>query len=294
MTMMREKLTAAINAKNNDVNSFIWKYARNKDRIQETIRLMDATPAQLQSFYNHCMSMLYSKDKQNPGRYTLLDLIKEQREKCDTEVFLRKLELGTLIPNNNEKYPRYLYRQDIREFMNNNKEHFPTTELKNIPISHLPGHTPKEFQRISISSILDGCMDNLGIMNAKHITFTFILNLGVYFTPDEMRELTEKDAEGNIRSKLEVVKERLRIPSKVRLTVKPTGLSYNELRSMINLKSKKYSELTTDQLNILRKKILFFLEQEIDYHIQIWEQKIKEINAVCKERGITLEEPAIS
>lgn len=294
MTMMREKLTAAINAKNNDVNSFIWKYARNKDRIQETIRLMDATPVQLQSFYNHCMSMLYSKDKQNPGRYTLLDLIKEQREKCDTEVFLRKLELGTLIPNNSEKYPRYLYRQDIREFMNNNKEHFPTTELKNITINHLPGHTPKEFQRISISSILDGCMDNLGIMCAKHITFTFILNLGVYFTPDEMRELTEKDAEGNIRSKLEVVKERLRIPSKVRLTVKPTGLSYNELRSMINLKSKKYSELTTDQLNILRKKILFFLEQEIDYHIQIWEQKIKEINAVCKERGITLEEPTIS
>lgn len=292
--MMKEKLTAAINAKNNDVNSFIWKYARNKDRVQETIRLMDATPSQLQSFYNHCMSMLYSKDKQNPGRYTLLDIIKEQREKCDTEVFLRKLESGTLHSNNSEKYPRYLYRQDIREFMNNNKEYFPTNDLKNISINRIPGNIPKEFQRISISSILDGCMDNLGVFLAKHITFTFILNIGVYFTPEEMRELNETDAEGNVRSKLEVVKERLRIPSKVRLTVKPTGLSYNELRSMINLKSKKYSELTTDQLNILRKKILFFLEQEIDYHIQIWEKKIKEINAVCKERDITLEEFTIS
>lgn len=292
--MLKEKLTAAINAKNNDVNSFIWKYARNKDRVQETIRLMDATPSQLQSFYNHCMSMLYSKDKQNPGRYTLLDIIKEQREKCDAEVFLRKLESGTLHSNNSEKYPRYLYRQDIREFMNNNKEYFPTNDLKNISINRIPGNIPKEFQRVSISSILDGCMDNLGVFIAKHITFTFILNIGVYFTPEEMRELNETDSDGNIRSKLEVVKERLRIPSKVRLTVKPTGLSYNELRSMINLKSKKYSELTTDQLNILRKKILFFLEQEIDYHIQIWEKKIKEINAVCKERDITLEEFTIS
>ena len=112
--------------------------------------------------------------------------------------------------------------------------------------------------------------------------------MGVYLTPAEMKEFDEKDKDGNKRSKLEVIKEHLNIKPTVRLTVKPTGLNFSELRAMINLKPKKYSDLTTDQLTVLRNKILFRLEDEVQYHISQWETRIHQIELVAKEKGIEL------
>ena len=106
MNTLKEKLTEAINARNNDVKSFVWKLARKADGTQEEVRLVDATPEQLQQFFNHCYSMLYSTDKLNPGRYVLLDIIKEQREKCNVELYLRRLKEGVLTGG--ESYPRHL------------------------------------------------------------------------------------------------------------------------------------------------------------------------------------------
>lgn len=287
MNTLKEKLTEAINAKNNDVKSFVWKLARKSDGTQEEIRLIDATPEQLQQFYNHCYSMLYSTDKLNPGRYVLLDIIKEQREKCNVELFLRKLKDGAFT--NGESYPRHLYCQDVLNCIRMNKEHFPQSELKNISITAITGGVPKEFSRLSIDSVISGCLDTLGNFDNKHITFSFILNLGVYLTPDEMREFNEKDKDGNTRSKLEVIKERLNIKPSVRLIVKPTGLNYTELRAMLNLRPKKYSDLTTDQLITLRNKVLFRLEQEVNFHIEQWEERIRQIQLTAQSKGITLE-----
>lgn len=288
MTVMKDKLTKAINAKNNDIKSFVWKFARDKEtRTQEEIRLVDATEEQLNQFYNHCKSMLYSDDKKNPGRYTLLDIIQEQRNKCNTEIFLRKLESGSICADG-KKYPRYLYCQDIRTFLNANKDQFPYNEWKNISISACTNGLSREFERISIDSVINACLDQLGIFDNKHITFSFILNMGVYLTPNEMKELNEKDSEGNTRSKLEVIKERIGIDSKVKLIVKPSGLNFTELRAMTSLRPKKYSELTTDQLITLRDKVLFKLEDEVRFHITQWETKINEILKVCENRGIEL------
>ena len=284
---MRDKLTEAINARNNDVNSFIWKLARKSDGTQEEVRLMDATPEQLNKFYNHCNSMLYSTDKLNPGRYVLLNIIKEQREKCNVELFLRKLETGAICADG-KGYPRYLYLQDLRTFMDAHKDQFPANELKNISIATCTSGLPREFERISIDSVLSACLDTLGYFDNKHITFSFILNLGVYLTPAEMREFTEKDKDGNTRSKLEVIKERLNINPAVRLNVKSSGLNFTELRAMIGLRPKKYSELTTDQLVTLRNKVLFRLEQEVNFHIDSWEERIRQIKLVAQTRGIEL------
>lgn len=289
MNVMRDKMLEAIDAKNNDIKSFIWKLAKNKSTgVQEEIRLIDATEEQLNSFYKHCMSMLYSKDKINPGRYTLLDIIKDQREKCNVELYLRKLKEGAFTRG--ESYPRHLYCQDVLNCIKMNKEHFPQSELKNIPITAITGGVPKEFSRLSIDSVINGCLDTLGIIDTKHITFNFILNLGIYLTPEEMREFDEKDKDGKTRSKLEVIKERLNIKPTVRLIVKPSGLNYTELRAMLNLRPKKYSELTTDQLVTLRNKVLFRLEQEVDYHITSWEERIRQIKMVAESRGVTLHE----
>lgn len=287
MSILKEKLEAAIEAKNNDTKSFIWKFARKSDGVQEEARLVDVTPEQLNTFYKHCNSMLYSEDKLNPGRYVLLNIIEDQRRKCNVELFLRKLESGSLCADG-KPYPRYLYLQDIRSYMNANKSNFPTEELDDISIAAVTKGLPREFERISIAEVIDACLDRLGTFDNKHITFSFILNMGIYLTPAEMKEFDEKDKDGNTRSKLEVIKERLNIKPTVRLTVKPTGLNFSELRAMVNLKSKKYSDLTTDQLTVLRNKVLFRLEDEVQFHIKSWEERIRQIKLVAQERGIEL------
>ena len=289
MSILKEKLEEAIEAKNNDTKSFVWKLARKSDGTQEEVRLVDATPEQLNTFYRHCKSMLYSEDKLNPGRYVLLNIIEDQRRKCNVELFLRKLESGALCADG-KPYPRYLYLQDIRSYMNANKANFPTEELDNISIAAVTKGLPREFERISIEEVIDACLDRLNTFDNKHITFSFILNMGVYLTPAEMKEFDEKDKDGNTRSKLEVIKERLNIKPTVRLTVKPTGLNFSELRAMVNLKPKKYSDLTTDQLIVLRNKVLFRLEDEVQFHIQSWEERIRQIKLVAQEKGIELSE----
>lgn len=104
-----------------------------------------------------------------------------------------------------------------------------------------------------------------------------------------MKEFNEKDKDGNTRSKLEVIKERLNIKPTVRLTVKPTGLNYTELRAMLNLRPRKYSDMTTDQLVTLRNKVLFRLEQEVNFHIEQWESRMEMIEKIADHNGITLE-----
>lgn len=284
--MLKEKLVEAIEAKRNDINSFIWKFAKNEEGSQESIRLVDATPEQLQQFYDHCNSMLYSTDRKNPGRYPLLGIIKEQRNNCNIELFLRKMREGAYT--NGEGIPRFTYLEIISSFINNNRARFPESELNNIPISTITGGLPKEFGRLSIKAIRLGCLDALGVFDTKHLTFSFIINLGVYLTPEERKEFVEKDENGNKRSILEVVKERLNLKPFINLHIKPSGLNYKELRAMLTLRSKKYSELTTDQLTILRNKVLFRLEQEVNNHIDSWEERIRQIKLVAQTKGITL------
>ena len=288
MTLMQDKYVEAVNAKNNDIKSFVWKYARKTDKTQEEIRLVDATPEQLNKFYDHCLSMLYSKDKLNPGRYTLLNIISEQRNKCNVEIFLRKLESGTICADG-KPYPRYLYLQDVNSYINSHKADFPSDKLDEISIAACTGGLPREFERISIQEAREGCLRQLGYFDNKHITFSFILNLGVCLTPTEMKEFDEKDKDGNTRSKMELIKERLNINSSVILTVKTKGgLSFNELRAMLNLKPNNYSDLTTDQLITLRNKVLFRLEKEVNYHAEQWVKRMKQIEMVANSKNIIL------
>ena len=85
MGVLGDKLASALEAKTNDINSFIWKGPKKENRTQDEIKLVDATPDQLKEFYEHCKSMLYSTDKVNPGRYTLKDIVRDQINKCNTE-----------------------------------------------------------------------------------------------------------------------------------------------------------------------------------------------------------------
>lgn len=280
--MLKEKIEAAFMEKNNNIKSFVWKGKKeevNGQMMQREIRLMDATPEQLKEFYEHCQSMLHNTNKDNPGRYTLLEIIKEQRLKCNTELFLRWLETE-------KGMPRFRFMESLRNTLNNNKDAITDPDL--FPISVCVGGCPDEFADIPISIVLEGCLDKLGKFNKQHLTLTFILKQGLWFTAQESKDLIEKNSKGEIRDKLEVAKERLNLKTSISLYITPKGLSYGQLRSMIGLKSKKYSELTTGQLETLRNRILFSLEDDVRFHINQWETRKNQILQVCEARNITL------
>ena len=294
MGVLGEKLTQAINEHENNVENFIWKGPKkevNGVRVQEEVKLIDATPEQLNKFYAHCMSMLYSNDKKNPGRTILLDIIKRQRQKCNAELYLRWLEnkYQTNIPDVRKPYPRFLYNSDIREALEVNKDSIPSKEYANTPITVLTDGVPMEFRDVTIQDVLLGAVGVLGLFDRSHISLSFITKMGVWLTDKEMNELLERDKDGKARNRIDVIKERFNLRKDIKLYPNENGLSYTELRAMLNLKTKKYSELTTDQLLVLRDKVLFRFEDEVRFHISQWEDIINKIERVAEIKGITLE-----
>lgn len=278
--MIGEKLEAAKKRKDEDIKSFVWKgrkYEEAGQLKQEEKRLIDCTEQELRNFYNHCESMLYNDSKEYPGRYVLLDIIDDQRMRCNVELFLRWLEQEKGIQ-------RFTFLPPLRAFLDNNKG----IDTKKTFISEAVGQCPSEFAKIPIDIVLEGCLDRLGKFNKQHITLTFILKQGLWFTPQESKDLTVKNANGEYRDKAEVVKERLQLKPSVNLYMTPKGLSYTQFRAMVNLKSRKYSELTTPQLETLRNKILFRLEEEVRFHIAQWETRKNQIKMVCDAKGFTL------
>ena len=132
---------------------------------------------------------------------------------------------------------------------------------------------PEEFRDVTIENVLDGCLDTLGTFDKRHLSLNFLTKLGVWFTPAELKDLTVKDeVTGKNKDRIKVIIERLRLNPNTQIKVSSKGLSYAELRSMLTLKVKKYSDLTTEQLLTLRNKVLFRFENEIDYHISQWEE----------------------
>lgn len=297
MGILGDKIAAAQEAKSNDINTFVWKGPKkevNGKMVQEEIMLKDATEEQLKQFLAHCNSMLYSKDKDNPGRYPLLKIIKEQRDKCNAELYIRWLEnkYKKDTPTPRKEYPRYLYQQDIRTILTNNRETFEKDKLDQYPIEQITNGVPTEFRDVTIALAQDACLGTLGDFNKKHLSLNFITKLGLWFTPAEMKDLTEKDENGKTRDRLDVIRERHGLKPVVNLYINPKGLTYTELRAMLNLKSKsrKYSDLTTDQLTTLRDRVLFFFEEEVEKHIKQWEERKSQILKVAELKGINVQQ----
>ena len=294
MGVLGEKLTQAINNKENSVENFVWKGPKkevNGVRVQEEIKLLDATPEQLKHFYEHCQSMLYSEDKKNPGRKVLLNIIKEQRQKCNAELYLRWLENKYLtnIPEQRVVYHRFLYTKDIREALELNLETIKKEDYNKTPITVLTSGVPMEFRDITISDVLLGGVDLLGLFDRSHLSLSFITKMGVWLTDKEMNELLERDKDGKARNRIDVIKERFNLRKDINLYPNEHGLSYNELRAMLNLKTKKYSELTTDQLVVLRDKVLFRFEDEVRFHVSQWEDIINKLKTVAEIKNVDLE-----
>ena len=136
---------------------------------------------------------------------------------------------------------------------------------------------------------IDGLCINGKTTLAKMISDKFILSQGIWLTDEEKSELTEVLPNGQIRNRMEVIKERLGINPEVKLRVSPTGLSFVQFRSLVNLAPmSKISELPTATLKTLRDKVLLLLDNDLDYHINKWTTLLNNIIEVAKERNITL------
>lgn len=293
-TVLGDKMKEALEQSVNNIENFVWKGPKkeiNGQRAQESVRMVDATPEQLKDWYKHCQSMLYSTNKKYPGRYVLRDIVEEQRMKCNVELYLRWLEnkFQTDYPEVRKAYPRFLYLQDIRNVLRENEDAISKEEYATTPISTITNGIPTEFRDVSIASVIDGCLDTLGLMDKSHISLKFITKLGVWFTDKEMNDLLEKDANGNVRNRIDVIKERHNLKPVIKLRPNFKGLHYSELRAMLNMKpAKKYSELTTDQLVVLRDKVLFRFEEEIEFHISQWKEIIRQLEMVANSKGFSL------
>ena len=282
-TVIGEKLRKAIEDKSTDINSFIWKGTKKLDENgkykQSEKKLVDMTVQELNACYDHCKTMLFNKDVKNPGRYLVLEIIAEQKDRCGAELFLRYVEQEKDIS-------RFTLMNMLNSFLSNNKEN-----LKGVKpiISHMFSGIPDEFDQIPLSLLMDGCLDRLGAFNKKHVTRTFILKQGIWLTPAESKDLIEHDADGRPVDRLTIIKDRLSIKDIETLYINSKGLNFTQMRGMLNLKpNKKYMDLTTVQLETLRYRILFNLEETVKKHIADWEHRMEEIERVAEFKGFKL------
>jgi hypothetical protein len=265
------------------IESYIWKNKKDMyNSEQSSIRMIDMNEITLKEKYEHCKTMLMNTSREHPGRYVVLKEISQQINDCGAELLIRWFESLDCNP----KYTRFTLLTEIRNALQNNKDTFADQEVK---IQNIYSGLPPQLNGITISSIIKGCKDTLGKFNRKHITKTFIIKQGIWFTAQEAKEFTEISQAKTMSEKLTVVKERLGINSVLELPVNATGLNYAQFRGMILLGvSKKYSELTTLQLETLRYKVLFALEEEVFFHINKWETLMAQIEEVSEFKGFKL------
>ncbi len=282
-TLMEEKLKEAMDKKGVDLNSFIWKGNKVLDatgKYKQTEKKLTAmSEFELNECYDHCKTMLFNKDVLNPGRYVVLETIADQKDRVGAELFLRFVD-------QNNSLSRFTLLGMINEFLKNNKEVFKNYKPT---VGDMFSSVPNEFVKIPLSLLIDGCLDRLGAFNKKHITRTFILKQGIWLTPTESKELIETDENGEVRDRLEVIRERLNIKEIEKLYINSKGLNYTQMRAMLNIKSnKKYMDLTSSQLETLRNRILFNLEEAVKEHIAAWERRMEEIELVANSKGYKL------
>lgn len=181
MTVLGDKLKEALNGKANDVNSYVWKGPK-VNGVQEEVKLVDADYDQLRQFYNHCEQMLYNSDTKNPGRITLLGIVSDQIQRCRAELLIRWLRAE-------KQYTNTRCLEDLKAIIQNNKEVLTNKTIKTYPIGDIINGIPVEFREVSVSLVMDACLDSLGLFDNSHLTLNFIVKMGLWFTQQEMQKI---------------------------------------------------------------------------------------------------------
>jgi hypothetical protein len=283
-----DKLNEALRKKGEDINTFVWKFPKDRENqnSQQSVKLVDCSQEQLQQFYDHCESMLRNDDKLSPGRYNVLALIKSQKDKIGAELLLREMQ------SEDKNFTRFALSEAINEVIDNNRNKGIIVDAEvstfgqyvNTPLS-------TKYNKLSLQLISDACNDKLGVFDNSHITKSFLLKRGVWFDRDDIKTLKTyalKNGINNTVSKLDIARQYLRLKDYHILKQNSRGLTVEELRQMLILRPAKFADLTTTQLEILRYKVLLDLERNVRDHIEKWEALISQIKKVAKAKKFSL------
>lgn len=270
-TEFGEKLRSVLES----IDSLTWR-----DKSGNDVKLVDASVEDLRKWYKHCYEMLYNVSPWNPGKFIVRENIHRTWDSCNTELFVRYIlhECETDIKT----------KKDILDYINKQRA-ASEKDILNDSIASIFNGVPPIFEKVTVNRLMDACFDKLDVLNKKMITDKFILAQGIWLTDEEKIELTEV---GKARNRMEVIKERLCLNPDIKLRVSPTGLSFTEFRSLVQLSSlPKISSLTTIALKTLRDKILLLLDNDLDYHINKWSTLMSNIQRVAEARNIEIDPP---
>ena len=271
MSDLADKLTQAMEKRNNNINNWTWV---NKNG--ESIKLLDMTQDELQKVYNHTLDMLYRKTNYKFGKLEVRKNIQKIHRSCNAELLHRYIQHDLTIDI-------FKTNKDILDFINKFKEVNGVTNDDSITLMF--SNLPKEFETLTIGDLLLACLDACEPINRKLISDEFIMSLGIWLTEDEKKDLTEYDENGKLRPWIQVMKERLFIDGGY-FRVVPTGLSYSELRALLNLEQRtRVSTVSSGTLALLRDKILLLLDNDLEYHIKKWNTLKSQIEGVAAYNG---------
>ena len=274
-TEFGEKLRSVLES----IDSLTWR-----DKSGNDVKLVDVSVEDLRKWYKHCYEMLHNVSPCNPGKFIVRENIHRTWDSCNTELFVRYIlhECETDIKT----------KKDILDYINKQRAASEKVIL-NDSITSIFNGVPPIFKKVTVNRLMDACFDKLDVLNKKMITDKFILAQGIWLTDEEKIELTEVGKDGKARNRMEVIKERLCLNPDIKLRVSPTGLSFTEFRSLVQLSSlPKISSLTTIALKTLRDKILLLLDNDLDYHINKWSTLMSNIQRVADARNIEINPPA--
>lgn len=278
--LMKERLTEALANKENDVKNFIWKGKKernaNGDYVQESIKMVDLDVDTLKKNLEKCETMLYNNSKKTPGRTVFLDIIKDAQNRCNTELFLRWLSKENGIS-------KFSFMNIIMTFLQNNSN----LKREELTLNDIVGQCPLEFQQLPVDLVLDGCMETLGTFNGKNqriITNSFVLRQGVWPSDEERREFSKNHIKMTVKNILDY----LDINENHTVRIDSKGLTLKQMKSILGIKEKRYSEMSTAQLELLRNRILFALEREVRFHINQWKNREKQIKLVLASKGVNI------
>lgn len=284
MTLLRERLLEAQERKENDIKNFTWLYPKDRDNgnIQNEVKLVSCTEEQLKGFYSHCNKMLYNDSKENPGRVNVLKIIQDQITKIGVELMLRDFE------SKNENFDRFSFALSIDEFLEKNKD----VDSKVATIKNFI-KVPRKYEDLTLYSVYEGCIGKLGLFENPHITRSFILRMGLWLnkgTGDykKLKEWSELNKLSSLNT-MEKVYKYLRLREYDKLRSNPTGLNLSQMKGMLEIThSKKYTDLTIEQLVTLRYRVLLDLRANVRSHISKWETLKHQIELVAESKGFKL------
>lgn len=278
------------------LDTYVWKDARlthNKAETQLQTKMVDMDEDQLQMIYDHCKEMLYNTDPSNLGRMIVIDQIVKQLDYCGAELALRWFK--TLQDQKgNYIYSNETLMSELRSWMSEFEPDDSYTLKDFVSV-------PAEYRNVKITSLQLACRDALGSFDHSKITHSFIYNMGIFLTQEELKEIDDDLKEAGLNPDSYTLQAKInnhiKLPlsvMNVELRVNPKGLSGTELQDMINLKRIrgwkmcKYSSLSTSQLRTLRSKVLCALEDRTKHQAKKWKEIMGQIEEVAKYKHFKL------